>query len=264
METEHIMPTEGHLGGHHSVREDPLPVSRRRWLADSGGGRNQTRTQKRLRAPKLPKNAGPVLKNRAPRSNGEDVPFQRLELEQIPFEILETALYELLRIVKDKENLRFVRESDLPPTIAQFKLYVVDERPDFASDSDTYLGYIRMTRLSIDVSQIELGCYVRGRYNQLYVDLVKKWKVYASSYEMISSEVRKRNKGRGLRKLKKGRPGRPSFAEDIWAWQQVNVLERSANDVYKEWLENPKVKARDLRDPHTHFYRFIKRNKMGD
>ena len=196
-------------------------------------------------------------------------PFQSLEFEQISFGILETSLYELFRIWEDRKNLRFVRASNLPPTIAEFQLYIgKGKKPFRPSKMDTtqldHLGSLRFTKLSVDVTKIEQQCLVTGEKNKLYVDMINLWKAHTSTFELISEEVRKRNKGKGLRKLKKGKPGRPSYPEDIWAWQQVNTLGRAKNEVYGEWLSNKAVQKRKLIDPKTHFNRFIKRNKMGD
>ncbi len=196
-------------------------------------------------------------------------PFQILEFEQIPFEQLETSLYEVFRIWEDRKNLRFVRESNLPSTIAEFQLYIAKDikpsRPSKINSAESdYLGSLRFTKFSIDVTQIEQQCVVAGEKNKLYVELISIWKAHSSTFETISKAVRKRNKGKGLRSLKKGGPGRPSKAEDIWAWHQVNTFNRPINEVYKEWLSNMEVQKRELKDPKTHLYRYVKKNSIRD
>jgi hypothetical protein len=52
-------------------------------------------------------------------------------------------------------------------------------------------------------------------------------------------------KDAGKSEKERGKSGRPSFAEDIWAWEQVNTLERTKVDVYSEWTE--KIKANPKR-----------------
>ncbi len=46
------------------------------------------------------------------------------------------------------------------------------------------------------------------------------------------------------------RGGRPSYEEDVWAWQQVHIHNRDRNEVFSEWLRrlNPlRAKKGDLR-----------------
>lgn len=54
------------------------------------------------------------------------------------------------------------------------------------------------------------------------------------------------------------KPGRKHLADDVWAWRQVNEADREQSEVYKEWIERPDVKSRNLLDPQIHFTRVIK------
>lgn len=56
-------------------------------------------------------------------------------------------------------------------------------------------------------------------------------------------------------------PGRPSHADDDWAWFQVNVLERQVSDVKSEWKERSGVIARSLLDPDRAFRRATDPNR---
>jgi hypothetical protein len=192
------------------------------------------------------------------------LPFQKLELEQIPFEIMETALYDLLRYWKEKKDILYEIEGNLPSTIAHLRIYTKDTEYHFDETQTVLLGYIRMMKLSDVVTQLELQCLVTGEKQKLFKELIDGVKAHTATFSAISKAVVQRNKGRGRKKPKKGKPGRRSFSEDIWAWNQVNTLKRPINEVYEEWLENRDVQKRKLIDPKTHFYRFIKRNKMGD
>jgi len=68
-----------------------------------------------------------------------------------------------------------------------------------------------------------------------------------------------------LRKDSKLKGGRPSHKEDIWAWEQINIINRPKSSVYSEWLSK---KNRHLEDPKRHFDRIIKhdwgKNKIRD
>lgn len=193
-----------------------------------------------------------------------DLTYQKLELEQIPFEILQTALYYLLRIYKDNDNIIFERDENLPPTISHICLYQKRNDEFIEEHPLKFLGYIRMVKISEQVTELEIQCMVRGEKQKLFNEIIQNSKAQTATFNEISKAVIKRNKGKGLRKIKKGKPGRPSLPEDIWAWNQVNTFRRSANEVFKEWLTNEDVKNRHLIDAKTHFYRFIKKNKMGD
>ena len=193
-----------------------------------------------------------------------DLGYQKLELEPIPFEILQTALYYLLRIYKDNDNITFERDENLPPTISHIRLYQ-KRKDDFQEEHQPkFLGYIRMAKISEQVTELEIQCLVTGEKQKLFNEIIQNSKAQTSIFKEISEAVINRSKGKGLRKIKKGKPGRPSLPEDIWAWHQVNTLGRAENAVYKEWLSNDKVKVRELSDPKTHFSRFVKRNAMGD
>ena len=64
----------------------------------------------------------------------------------------------------------------------------------------------------------------------------------------------------------RGKSGRPSLPEDVWAWEQVNKHSRPMNKVYKEWISRDDVQARNLQDPKRQFNRITKpawRNKSG-
>jgi hypothetical protein len=43
-------------------------------------------------------------------------------------------------------------------------------------------------------------------------------------------------------------PGRPRHPDDIWAWEQVNVMKRNFGEVKSEWLLRSGVIARNLND----------------
>ena len=65
---------------------------------------------------------------------------------------------------------------------------------------------------------------------------------------------------------RKGKSGRPNHAADIWAWEQVNKLNRPMNEVRQEWIVREDVKARELQDSKRQFNRIIKPewgNKSG-
>lgn len=193
-----------------------------------------------------------------------DLTYQKLELEQIPFEKLQTALYYLLRIYQDQDNIVFEREEKLPLTMSHIRIYQRPKDDVFEEHQPKYFGYIRMVKISEDVTELEIQCMVRGEKQKLFSEIIQNSKAQTAIFNEISEAVLARNKGKGLRKLKKGKPGRPSLPEDIWAWHQVNTLGRAGNVVYKEWLSNENVKNRHLVDAKTHFNRFIKKNKMGD
>lgn len=193
-----------------------------------------------------------------------DLTYQKLELEQIPFEKLQTALYYLLRIYQDQDNIVFEREEKLPLTISHIRIYQKPKDDIYEEHQPKYFGYIRMVKISENVTELELQCMVRGDKQKLFNELIQNTKTQTSVFDEISNAVIKRNKGKGLRKTKRGKPGRPSLPEDIRAWYQVNTLGQPENDVFKEWLNNEDVKKRNLVDPKTHFYRFIKKNKAGD
>lgn len=192
------------------------------------------------------------------------LPFQKLELEQISFELLETAIYDLLRVWEDKKDILFVREGELPSTIAHIRIYTKGTNYQIDPTETIFLGYIRMMKLSDVVTQFELQCLVTGEKQKLFKELIGSVKAHTATFSAISEAVLERNKSKGKKKSKKGKPGRPSFPEDIWAWNEVHNLGHPSEDVYKQWIANDRVQKRKLVDPERQFKRFIKRNKMGD
>ena len=60
------------------------------------------------------------------------------------------------------------------------------------------------------------------------------------------------------------RGGRPRYADDEWAYEQVNVKGREPADVYKEWFDRIGERAERLSDPHDSFKKAIRsRRKKG-
>jgi hypothetical protein len=59
-----------------------------------------------------------------------------------------------------------------------------------------------------------------------------------------------------------GKPGRPHLEEDVWAWKQVNELNRPREKVQEEWLNKPGVNGRHLVEPKRQFKRIIKYHWM--
>jgi hypothetical protein len=70
-----------------------------------------------------------------------------------------------------------------------------------------------------------------------------------STLEQRSSDIQHR-----------GRGGRPSFQEDLWAWEQVVNRDRQKTEVYQEWYEkiqdNPQ--RTNMVDPKRQFNRITK------
>lgn len=190
-----------------------------------------------------------------------DLTYQKLELEQIPFEKLQTALYYLLRIYQDQDNIVFEREEKLPTTISHIRIYQKPKDDIFEEHQPKYFGYIRMVKISDNVTELELQCMVRGDKQKLFNEIIQNTKIQTSIFDEISSAVIKRNKDKKSRKTKRGSPGRPSLPEDLHAWNQVN-LGRLVNEVYEEWINSEEVQKRKLQDPKRHFERFIKRKNM--
>jgi hypothetical protein len=57
----------------------------------------------------------------------------------------------------------------------------------------------------------------------------------------------------------RGKPGRPRYAENTWAYEQVNVYGRKPDEVYQEWLERvDPVRLQMLEDPRDSFKKAIK------
>ena len=96
------------------------------------------------------------------------LPFQKLELEQIPFELLETALYDLFRHWKDKKGILYEREIDLPTTIAHIRIYTIGAEYHLDPTNMEFLGYIRMMKLSDELTQLELQCLVTGEMQKIF------------------------------------------------------------------------------------------------
>lgn len=191
-----------------------------------------------------------------------DLTYQKLELEQIPFEKLQTALYYLLRIYQDQDNIVFEREEKLPLTMSHIRIYQRPKDDVSEEHQPKYFGYIRMVKISEDVTELEIQCMVRGDKQKLFNELIQNTKIQTSIFDEISNAVIKRNKSKGLRKTKNGKPGRPSLPEDLHAWNQVRNLGLPAYEVYKEWINSEEVQKRKLQDPKRHFERFIKRKIM--
>jgi hypothetical protein len=53
-------------------------------------------------------------------------------------------------------------------------------------------------------------------------------------------------------------PGRKHLADDIWAYREVNKKDREPSEVYKDWINRPGVKLRNLQDPDRQFKLIIR------
>jgi len=72
-------------------------------------------------------------------------------------------------------------------------------------------------------------------------------------------EVWKRALGKSrAARSRTGKGGRPRYADDEWAYEQVNNEGRDPAEVYREWLERIGKRAERLADPHDSFKKAIR------
>lgn len=85
------------------------------------------------------------------------------------------------------------------------------------------------------------GCLERPVYEQ-------------RAFKRMFSNTSVKSRLAGTQKSSKNKGGRRSYAEDKWAWDEVNLKGRDRREVYREWLEKVKhSKRRVLADPERTF-----------
>lgn len=89
----------------------------------------------------------------------------------------------------------------------------------------------------------------------LILDMPKKYEPTVYEPTVISDEdsVKQVAQKINLKQKKNKRPGRPHFADDIWAWKEVNQNDRPQTEVFQEWHQ------RIMNDPKRYHLVDLKR-----
>ncbi len=119
------------------------------------------------------------------------------------FEKLDTSFYDISRYFKS-ERIICKRKPNTPGGIAKYWISILRDTP--SGEMEKYLGHVRLTKLTSDVTTLEVQ-YVGGQgYRDLFDRLLDNWRKHYESYETIADVVNRRkdvpiNKGDAVEAL---------------------------------------------------------------